>query len=616
MNRRGRILVAVDLSENSRAIVEHACKIAADASAELHLVHVNSHTGSAEAKKESRRVALEQLARLVRPTDELETQTCKAILTGQPHRSIVEYANQHSVDLIVMGTHGRTGLSHLALGSVAERVLRHASCPVQVVKNRAMEAGTMERAVEALADQYGESLQGTRANTETKMVGTLTSTLNVSNASAVALVQDLERREWATWTADQNDPGRGTWEFVTGTEFLEATGSFNPSSTNTPAVDLVIRARRLRATDIHVDPTGSGESRVRFRIDGQLEEYCRIERSVAEHLVNQWKLLAGLDASDPFRSKEGRVDFPDSARALADVEARFTSAPVAGGEAIALRLSARSDLYIPLEKLGLSAPAMLSVDAMSSAAEGLVLVSGPTGSGKTTTVYSILESICSSKRNIVSIEDPVEVPVPFVRQMSVDERHDITMTKGLKTLMRMDPDVIFLGEIRDAEAARIAMQAAASGRYVFSTLHARDIAAVFTALRDLGLADRSLAANVSGIINQRLMRRLCNACRRETDVTEAMRRKCEILHVDPPSSQFERVGCTNCRGTGYFGRVGIFEAASFSQDTQDAIANGDSESRIRSRLVEDGLTTLEVDAALKVVAGVTDYDEMTRVHWV
>ena len=351
-----------------------------------------------------------------------------------------------------------------------------------------------------------------------------------------------------------------------------------------------------------------------MRIDGQLEEFCRLDLTVAEHLVNQWKLMAGLDVADPFHPQEGRLTFPASATELADVEARFTSAPVANGEAVALRLFSRSSLYIPLSLLGLSPVAMQAVDAMLHDSEGLVLVSGPTGSGKTTTVYSMLESISSSNRNIVSIEDPVEFPVPFVRQMSVDERHGIDMTKGLKTMLRMDPDVIFLGEIRDSTAADVAMQAAASGRYVFSTLHTRDVASVFTTLRDFGLANQSLAANISGIINQRLMRRLCTHCRREIPTTCELQRQWEVHHIKPPATQFERVGCRCCRGTGYYGRIGIFEAVRMSPTVRSAVGGRASEADLRTNLSEAGLVPLTTAALAKVAAGVTDAEEMDRVH--
>jgi type II secretory ATPase GspE/PulE/Tfp pilus assembly ATPase PilB-like protein len=257
---------------------------------------------------------------------------------------------------------------------------------------------------------------------------------------------------------------------------------------------------------------------------------------------------------------------------------------------------------------------MQAVDAMLHDSEGLVLVSGPTGSGKTTTVYSMLESISSSNRNIVSIEDPVEFPVPFVRQMSVDERHGIDMTTGLKTMLRMDPDVIFLGEIRDSTAADVAMQAAASGRYVFSTLHTRDVASVFTTLRDFGLANQSLAANISGIINQRLMRRLCTHCRREIPTTCELQRQWEVHHIKPPATQFERVGCRCCRGTGYYGRIGIFEAVRMSPTVRSAVGGGASEADLRTNLSEAGLVPLTTAALAKVAAGVTDAEEMDRVH--
>lgn len=390
---------------------------------------------------------------------------------------------------------------------------------------------------------------------------------------------------------------------------------FTPTN-DEPGIELVRRARILRATDIHLDPGPADDYRVRFRIDGQLHEYCRLDRSVAEHLINQWKLFTQTDMSDPFRPHEGSMKFPKSATDLSNVYSRLTTTPVVQGQAVALRMFSQDDIYMPLHNLGFSDEQRRVVDQILRNGEGLVLVSGPTGSGKTTTVYSMLESISSNNRNIVSIEDPVEYPVAFVRQMAVDERHDLGMTKGLRTLLRMDPDVVFLGEIRDTSAAEIAMQAAASGRYVFSTLHTRNVAAVFTALRDMGLGDRSLSANVAGVINQRLMRRLCFNCRREVSVTDEVKRQCELHNIDAPTSQYERVGCPQCRDTGYRGRIGIFEAASLTRAVRDAVAAGETESKLQELLVQEGLVTLAHDALTKVVAGITDEEEMKRVHWV
>lgn len=379
-----------------------------------------------------------------------------------------------------------------------------------------------------------------------------------------------------------------------------------------PTFDLIRRATNLRATDIHLDPGSDGEVVVRFRIDGRLEEYCRLDTRVAEPLQQQMKLAADLDIAEPFRPKEGRMRLPHS---LTDLEVRITTSPVAGGEAIALRLFARDAVYFPLEQLGLSHRALECVQEMLKLGEGIILVTGPTGSGKTTTVYSMLETLGGGERNIVSIEDPVEFPVPFVRQMNVDERHGITMTSGLRTLLRMDPDVVFVGEIRDAEAASIAMRAASSGRYVFATMHTRDVAGTITTLRDLGIDNRSLSGNLAGIINQRLIRRLCHACARSVPIESDQRDLFQSHGIDAPLELWTAAGCDTCRGTGHRGRIGVFEAALATPQLAAAIARGAPEDELRELIRRTGSPSLTAAAFENVRDRNTSFSEARAMRW-
>ena len=613
MSSPKRILVPVDFSDHSQFLIDHACGLAEQTKSELHVLHVQPMHKATESNGVDARGALEQLGSLVRPADELELQTTKRVLQGLPHRAIVDYAQDQNVELIVMGTHGRRGLSHFALGSVAERVLRSAPCPVQVVRTSQSTAQQLEQAAAALTEVFGDSLAGPIVETEQRICSAISDRLQVSSTQATQLFDQLKLREWAVNQSAKSD--QAEWTFVTGVEFVDGEIDFRPADQQSPAAELVARARQLRATDIHLDPCGQEEYRVRLRIDGQLEEYCRLNRDIADHVCNQWKMMAGLDIAEPFQPKEGRVAFPASADGLRELEARLTTAPVADGEAATMRLFSSENVYIPILELGFGKPAQAAVDDMLSRNEGLVLVTGPTGSGKTTTVYSMLETISSSGKNIVSIEDPVEFNVPFVRQMEVDLRHNITMTGGLRTMLRMDPDVVFVGEIRDALAAEIAMRAASAGRYVFSTLHTRDVASVVTALRDLGLPDRSLAANISGIVNQRLVRRLCTQCRESVAFTPVMKSMCEQYSLSVPESIYEAKGCLKCRGTGYWGRVGVFEAVALTSELREVIVSGVDEAGLRHALIDSGMVTLDADAVTKVIAGITDVHEVQRVHW-
>lgn len=524
-----RILVPVDFSKYSEAALAQAIELAEQFKAELHLLHVVSENDS-----DALRQAAEHLERLVPTELMLRLKVARAVVYGLPGREIVRKALRECFDLIVMGTHGRTGLVRLAMGSIAERVLRTAPCPVMIVRHP-------DQAVDLLPEE-----------------------------------EPLVESEYA------------------------------------PALDLIQRAATQRATDIHIDPAEGSNYQVRFRIDGHLQHYCHLDRDIAERLMQQLTVLANLDIADPFRPKEGRLRLP---AAMPDVEARITTSPVSGGEAVAVRLFTRETGFHRLDQLGLSEHALAAVNSMLRRGEGIVLVTGPTGSGKTTTVYSMLETLLCEEQNIVSIEDPVEFPVAFVRQMEVDARHGITMASGLRTLLRMDPDVIFLGEIRDGETADIAMRAASSGKYVLSTLHTRDAAGTITALRDLHGDCRSLAANLTGIVSQRLVRRLCPHCRQPIATTDERQRLPEEIGALLPDTTFGAKGCEQCRGTGYHGRIGVFEAVVVENAVREAIVQGLPEGELRQVMRSCGTPSLTADAIVRVQEGITSVAEVLQMRW-
>ena len=379
-----------------------------------------------------------------------------------------------------------------------------------------------------------------------------------------------------------------------------------------PGVDLIARAASLRATDVHIDPTARGEYGVRLRIDGQLSHYCSLSKSVAEHLIHQLLVLARLDQATPFKAREGRLYLPEG---MTNLEVRITSSPVDGGEAVSLRIFSPDRVDLSVNCLGFSEYSLGVVNRLIRRANGLVLVTGPTGSGKTTTVYSILSAFQQQNLNIISIEDPVEFNVPFVRQMSVDVQHGQTMTSGLKTTLRMDPDIISIGEIRDAEAAMIAISAANAGRFVISSMHTRDAASTITALRDLSVDDRSLTGNLAGIINQRLVRRLCRHCRASRVPTQREAEHFAQQHLDAPEQVFYQVGCDQCMKTGYFGRCGVFETVELTDGAFEAIAHHRPEQTVRAVLRESGVPSLSYDALLKVREGITSFEEIQSISW-
>ena len=522
-----KILVPIDFSKYSEAAQAQAVEIARRSGAELHLFHVASDRSPAAPSQ-----AVERLEQSIPAGLMLTLKVAYAAVHGSPVEEIVRKALSEQFDLIVMGTHGRTGLVRLAMGSVAENVLRAAPCPVMIVPH---------------PDQAAD------------------------RAAAEA-----------------------------------------PPAEHAPALELILRAAAQRATDVHIDPAEDGKHIVRFRIDGHLQRYCRIDNAIAERLVHQLKVLANLDIADPFQSREGRLRLPPS---MSDMEVRITTAPVYGGQAVALRLFTREAASYRLEQLGFTQDALEAVKRMAQRGEGVVLCAGPSGSGKTTTVYSMIDRLCTGAQNIVSIEDPVEFPVPFARQVEVDARHGITMTSGLRTLLRMDPDVIFLGEIRDREAADMVMRAASSGKYVFSTLHARDAAGALTALRDLHSDSRSVAANLTGIISQRLVRRLCPHCRQTCTATKERRQLLGEEGAALPEVTYSAQGCDQCRGTGYHGRVGVFETVIADDAVRDAVLRGAPEDEVRQIMRHGGAVSLTADALVKVRDAITSLEEVLEMRW-
>jgi type II secretory ATPase GspE/PulE/Tfp pilus assembly ATPase PilB-like protein len=507
-------------------------------------------------------------------------------------------------------------LAHIAIGSVTEKVLRAAPCPVLIVRPD-REGNVDAQAIKVLREEFGHSLAGELSETRLTLKERLMGSLNITDQAADSLVELLRTENLLTWEERQQQDASelriGSWH-IAPAELAneEAFADLHSRDEVTPAIDLIGRALKLRATDIHIDPSGA-EYAVRFRIDGRLERYCQLDATVAEHLIHQYRTNARLDIADPFHPQEGRLRLPP---ALSNVEARITTSPVTGGESVALRLFERDSVFRSLDRLGLSELSLFTVDHMLQHGEGLVLVTGPTGSGKTTTVYSMLMTLSGGDRNIVSIEDPVEFPAPFVRQMQVDPRHGVTMTIGLRTLLRMDPDIVFLGEIRDAEAAEIAMRAASSGKYVFSTLHTRDVASTVTALLDLGVDRRSLAGNLTGIISQRLVRRLCPNCRRARDLPDDARKLFDQYGVGAPDQLYEPIGCSDCRGNGYRGRIGVFEAVLADAELVRQVAEGAPEHEIRQQIRHRGISELTGNALVKVADGLTSIEEATRMTWV
>ena len=605
-----RILCPTDFSPRSRKALRYGFNLARKWRSIVHILHVLE--GNKDHSEGNSLYQLNRIAATVDPRNEIAITTIKDVVEGRPERAIAEYADEHDIDLVVMGSQGSTGLAHLMMGSVARGVIREAPCPVLILGPNEGESTSLTHVaqvlfpkIQSMQDATGaESTPHNRDSSLDELLNFLIEELRLSAIRGMIILDVLEDRGWMKWIGER-------WE-ISHDVNLSAENDIPTLVTDNQGIELVLRGQKLAATDIHLDPWNDDECIIRMRIDGKLEEYCRMANGVADQMINQLKTLARMDIAEPFLPKEGRLRLPPDCDNL---EVRMTSIPVAGGEAVALRLFAPEKIFFSLSELGFSKSALESVQAMLKLGEGVVLITGPTGSGKTTTVYSMLETLSGGDKNIVSIEDPVENVVPFVRQMNVDLKHGISMTSGLRTMLRMDPDIVFIGEIRDPEAALIGMRAASSGKYVLSTLHTRDIVSTITTLRDMGAEDRSMAHNLTGIINQRLVRRLCQKCKQSVEIMPAQRQEYLEAGLSPPTHLHQATGCEHCRHTGKRGRIGVFEVGLIHNQLADAIELGERQPTLLRLLRESGSPSLRSDGLIKAAEGTIDFKEAQSIHW-
>jgi type II secretory ATPase GspE/PulE/Tfp pilus assembly ATPase PilB-like protein len=626
MNELHKILVACKFGNSNESVTRSASTLAEQHEAELHLLHVLTKKEQNGHPQETIRRTKERLEQLLPPEQVMKLSCRWEVREGSTAKQIARYAQENAVDLIVLGSHDRTGFARLVGHDVADDVLKTAPCAVMVVPHHhATNPFSLIQVAEALQEEFGESLAEDRETARLQMRDVLVSRFDLSSDNADALLGQLEAAKALAYGAedessdeDRADTADTVWrirpQMVQDSEQQQIVTQVEQTTATTPALDLLQRAQTLRATDIHIDPTGDGRYSVRLRIDGRLEHYCDLDADLAVHLLQQFKILGDLDIAEPFRPHEGRLRLPHS---NSDCQVRITTSPVAGGESVCLRLQTRGTMFRPLDNLGLTATTRASIEEMLHRGEGIVLVTGPTGAGKTTTVYSMLRELEPPKqhRNIVTIEDPVEFNCPFLRQMSVDEAHGITLNSGLRTMLRMDPDVVFVGEIRDAQTAEMAMRAASSGKYVFSTLHTRDVASTVTALRDLGVSPRSLAGNLTGIISQRLVRQLCHQCRELAPISDDARQLLADHDLEVPAQLYQARGCDNCRNTGYRGRVGAFEVAVASHTLVEAIDREASEDELRRLIRSTGTPSLIKDGLKKAIDGITAIEEVHQMRW-
>lgn len=365
---------------------------------------------------------------------------------------------------------------------------------------------------------------------------------------------------------------------------------------------------KQKASDVHFEPEGNF-LRVRYRIDGEMMQVRTIHKAHWPAFSHRLKLMAGMNIADKLNPQDGRIGMTLGNQ---KIDFRVSSLPTVHGENLVLRILDKSSAIVPIESLGYSAENFALLTRMVKRPEGIIIVTGPTGSGKTTTLYAVMTYINSLNLNIMTLEDPVEYELSLIRQSQVREGTQLSFAEGIRTLLRQDPDVILVGEVRDSDTARMALRAAMTGHQVYTTLHTNDAAGAIPRLIDLGMRPSLMSGNIIGIVAQRLARKLCVECKRPRPATAE---ECRVLGADAaePPTIYEAVGCPACRHTGYKGRIAIAEILPFNETIDEMIIRDEPLSAIKREAANHGFVPMQEDGLRKVLDGVLSLDSLMRV---
>ena len=383
---------------------------------------------------------------------------------------------------------------------------------------------------------------------------------------------------------------------------------------NSPIVQLVKsmidQAVRQRASDIHIEPM-ERQVRIRYRIDGALYEKANYNIRLLPAMVARIKIIGGMDISERRKPQDGRITQVVDRR---EFDIRVSILPTVYGEMVVMRLTSKNALTREKSQLGLRADELKKFDHILSNPHGILLVTGPTGSGKSTTLYTALSELNKEDVNIITVEDPVEANIDGINQVQVNNKANLTFATALRSILRQDPDIIMIGEIRDQETASIAVQASITGHLVVSTLHTNSAASTITRLADMGIEPYLIADSTIGVIAQRLVRRLCPECKKPK---KADPEELEMLMLEPDAdvTVYEPCGCTKCDGTGFRGRIGVYEIMEVTQPLKNIISKHGTAEEIKEKALEEGMNTLRMAATKYVLEGITSVPEMMRVSF-
>jgi len=393
---------------------------------------------------------------------------------------------------------------------------------------------------------------------------------------------------------------------------IEDIGDVEEIAGQSPVIRLVnyiiFNAVREGASDIHIEPAERC-LRVRYRIDGRLHKSLEVPQHLLSAVSSRVKIMASMDISERRLPQDGRIHVMLEGR---KIDLRVSTFPGSRGEKTVIRVLDTRSVSLNLEDLGFAEDVLTAFREQIQAPNGIVLVTGPTGSGKSTTLYAALNAISTMENNVCTVEDPIEYHLPLINQFQVQTKIGLTFSKALRTLLRQDPDIIMVGEIRDEETARTAIQAALTGHLVFSTLHTNDACAAVTRLINMGIEPYLIGAALNMVLAQRLVRRVCHKCRAAYEPARSVRRALERMGYEPEQF-YKGVGCKNCRNTGFKGRIAVHELMIVTDELRDVISNSATTGNIKKTAQEAGMVTLRHDGFRKVREGITTIEEVFQI---